>query len=129
MNGFDSKVTLLLALLWTGGVAAEECSTDLCWSAMPVVCISSEQGGGCEAELAIAWSSPEPVDLCLYLADELLTCWPSQQRGQWRASLQWPEQAMLSLRSAEHIVAYETLKTVSRQPKRRRRLVAPWSVF
>lgn len=129
MNGFDSKVMLLLALLWAGGVAAQECSTDLCWSAMPVVCISSEQGDVCEAELTITWRSPVPVDLCLYLADELLTCWPEQQHGQWRSPVQWPEQAMLSLRSAEHIVAYETLKTVSRQPKRRRRLVAPWSVF
>ncbi|MCH8536850.1 MAG: DUF3019 domain-containing protein [Alkalimonas sp.] len=120
---------IFLVLLWSGGLSADECSTELCWSVRPVVCISSEQGESCEAELAISWSSPVPVDLCLYLADELLTCWPEQLQGRWQTSLLWPEQAMLTLRSAEHTLAQETLKTVSRTPKRRRRLVAPWSVF
>jgi hypothetical protein len=129
MNGFESKVMLLLALLWAGGVSADECRTELCWSAMPVVCISSEQGATCEAELAVSWSNPVPIHLCLYLADEPLTCWPKQQYGQWSALIDWPDQAVLSLRSAEHILAYETLITVSRKPKKRRRLVAPWSVF
>lgn len=129
MNGFGSKVMIIVALLWPGAVSADECSTELCWSVRPVVCISAEQGERCEAELVITWISPVPVDLCLFLADELLTCWPEQLQGRWSSSLLWPDQAMLTLRRAEHILAQETLKTVSRTPKRRRRLVAPWSVF
>ncbi|MCC5827269.1 DUF3019 domain-containing protein [Alkalimonas sp.] len=128
MMGLVVKTAWML-LLPLAATPAEPCETDLCWSASPVLCIASVQGERCEAELKVVWSSPEPVDLCLYLADEALSCWQQQQQGQWSSHLIWPEQASLTLRDTDKVYLDEMLKTVSRQPKRRRRLVAPWSVF
>lgn len=128
MMGLLSKTAWML-LMPLSVNPAEQCTSGLCWSASPMVCIASAQGERCEADLHVVWSSPVPVDLCLYLADEALSCWQQQHQGQWASRLIWPEQAILSLRDAEQVFLDETLKTVSRQPKRRRRLVAPWSVF
>lgn len=128
MMGLFAKTAWML-LLPLAATPTEPCDTGLCWSASPMLCIASAQGERCEAELKVVWSSSEPIDLCLYLAEEALSCWQQQQQGQWSSRLIWPEQATLSLRDAEQVFLDETLITVSRQPKRRRRLVAPWSVF
>lgn len=128
MMEFVAKTAWML-LLPLAAMPAEPCATNLCWSASPVLCIASEQGGRCEAELNVVWTSSKPMDLCLYLAEEALNCWQQQQQGQWNSRLIWPEQASLTLRDTEQVYLDETLKTISRQPKRRRRLMAPWSLF
>ncbi len=128
MKGYLVKFAWML-LLPLAALAEEACRQAVCWSVTPVVCIANDSRGRCQGDLTVHWSSPDAVVLCLFLAEESLTCWPTQQQGSWQAPLSWPDEATLTLRAADQVLLEEELKTVRRTPYRRRRLVAPWSVL
>lgn len=124
----------MLGLLFAGKVLlvtaqSPECSAELCWSVSPAFCVAATTEQRCEAELRVSWSSKKAEDLCLYVADKQMQCWQRAQQGQWQQLLSWSTTAEVRLQSDRQVVLRKELIVLSRQPEKKRRLVAPWSVF
>ena len=121
-------ISLFSGSLW----AAEHtvpCNTAICWTVEPAVCVVDKQQNQCEMALSMSWQSQQPRDLCAFLDDKQLQCWQQQSQGSWQQSLQLKHNSLLQLREQQQPILEQTLTILSRQPERRRRLVAPWSVF
>ncbi len=124
----------MLGLLFAGNLllaAAQspECNAELCWSVSPAFCVAAKPEQDCSAELSVSWSSVKAEDLCLYFASQQMQCWQQAKQGQWQQLINWPEKTNLSLQNASQVLLQKELIVLSRQPEKRRRLVAPWSVF
>jgi hypothetical protein len=106
-----------------------ECRAELCWSVSPAFCVSATVEQNCEAELKVSWSSNKAENVCLYFAQEKMQCWQQAQQGQWQQLLSWPGKTEVRLQNDTQVLLQKELIVLSRQPEKRRRLVAPWSVF
>lgn len=126
-------LNFLAVLVFSSGVLAAEhtapCFAAVCWVVEPTVCIVDKQKSECEMALSLNWQSEQPRSLCAFLDDTQLQCWQQQQQGSWQQKLQLKRNSVLQLREAQQPVLEQSLTILSRQPDRRRRLVAPWSVF
>ncbi|MFC4653456.1 MULTISPECIES: DUF3019 domain-containing protein [Rheinheimera] len=120
---------ILTSQLWLAPAPQPECNQDLCWSVSPAFCISALPEQACEAQLSVQWQHSAALDLCLKLAQQELSCWQDARAGQWQQHIVWPENATLSLQQGGRVLLQKELVVLSRQPEKRRRLVAPWSVF
>jgi len=120
---------LLSSQLWLAPAPKPECKGELCWTVSPAFCISATPDQSCKAELSVLWSNDVQADLCLKLAQQELSCWQQQRSGYWQQQLEWPSRARLSLQQGDQVMLQKELIVLSRQPEKRRRLVAPWSVF
>lgn len=107
----------------------EQCTPQLCWQVEPTVCISDQTEGQCALQFNLRWSSQQPLSVCAELSDEPLQCWVGQTSGQltYQTVLAGPSQLQLSVDGETKLE--KQLSVLSRQPARRKRLVAPWSVF
>jgi hypothetical protein len=124
----------MLGLLFAGNMLlvtaqSPECSAELCWSVSPAFCVAATIEQRCEAELTVSWSSKTAEDLCLYVAEQQMQCWQKALQGQWRHVVSWSTTAEVSLQSNSQVLLRKELIVLSRQPEKKRRLVAPWSVF
>lgn len=127
------RLLLLTVLTGFSAVASasqpQACESGLCWTVSPVICVTQQAEQSCQTELYVSWQSAEPQNLCLYLAEQQLECWQQVRKGIWQQHTSW-QPASLSLRNAEQQTLLETeLHILSRQPARRRRIAAPWSIF
>lgn len=106
------------------------CPHAWCWQVTPTTCVVNQQGEHCRLELSLVWQSQELQNVCVYLDQQQLSCWSNQQQGQLQATLPLQGPALLQLRNHQsQVLLSQHLYVLSRQPERRRRLVAPWSVF
>ena len=124
----------MLGLLFAGNILLvtaqpPECSAELCWSVSPAFCVSATPDQKCEAQLSVSWSSIKAENVCLYFAQEKMQCWQQVQQGQWQQLLSWPGKTEVRLQNDTQVLLQKELIVLSRQPEKRRRLVAPWSVF
>ncbi len=126
-------LTFLAVLVFSSGILAAEhtapCLAAVCWVVEPTVCVVDKQQAQCEMALTLHWQSQQPRSLCAYLDETQLQCWHQQQQGSWQQTLQLKQNSVLQLREQQQLVLQQSLTILSRQPDRRRRLVAPWSVF
>ncbi len=120
-------------LVFSSGLNAAEhtapCLDAVCWVVEPTVCVVDKQPAQCTMAITLHWQSQQPRSLCAFLDDTQLQCWQQQQQGRWQQSLELKQNSVLQLREQQHLVLEQSLTILSRQPERRRRLVAPWSVF
>ncbi len=124
----------MLGLLFAGNMLLvnaqpPECRAELCWSVSPAFCVSATPEQSCEAELKVSWNSSKAEDLCLYFAQQQMRCWRQEQQGQWQQLLSWSGATEVRLQNDTQVLLHKELMVLSRQPEKRRRLVAPWSVF
>lgn len=124
----------MLGLLFAGNILlvtaqTPECRAELCWSVSPAFCVSATPDQQCEAQLNVSWSSNKAENVCLYFAQEKMQCWQQAQQGQWQQLLSWPGKTEVRLQNDTQVLLQKELIVLSRQPEKRRRLVAPWSVF
>lgn len=124
----------MLGLLFAGNMLLvnaqpPECRAELCWSVSPAFCVSATVEQSCEAQLTISWTSKKAQDLCVYLAQQQMQCWQQAQQGHWQQMLSWSGKAEVRLQNDSEVLLQKELIVLSRQPEKRRRLVAPWSVF
>lgn len=124
----------MLGLLFAGNmllVTAQnpECRAELCWSVSPAFCVSATPEQNCEAQLKVSWTSNKAENLCLYFAQQQVQCWQQARQGEWQQLLSWPGKTEVRLQNDYHVLLRKELIVLSRQPEKRRRLVAPWSVF
>ncbi len=130
MQGF--KFFALISV-WIGSTTlyAAPCNQVLCIEVQPSVCIVSEKGQkDCPLDFQLKWQSNTPQDLCVYAGQQKLQCWLQQTHGQGQHQLVLDAPLSLEFRDAQQqLLAQQSLTILSRQPERRRRLVAPWSVF
>lgn len=118
-----------LMLACTVQAASSQCAGDVCWTVTPLVCVTAEQEQQCHTDITVNWSSDRATDLCLVLAGQTQLCWQQATAGQWHKALNW-QGSVLSLQNMEQQVVLQTqLSVLSRQPARRRRVAAPWSIF
>lgn len=114
----------------TRPAASSPCQQSLCWQVTPQVCLVDKQQQLCQLELSLSWQSHLQQSLCVYLDQQQLSCWSNQQQGQYHATVSLAGSALLQLRNLnQQVLLSQPLNVLSRQPERRRRLVAPWSVF
>ncbi len=106
-----------------------ECNAQLCWSVSPAFCVATTSQQECEARLTVSWSSSKAESLCLHVAQQQMQCWQQATQGQWQQELSWPGKAEVTLQNEHQVLLRKELMVLSRQPEKRRRLVAPWSVF
>jgi len=106
-----------------------ECRAELCWSVSPAFCVSATPDQNCEAQLSVSWTSTKAENLCLYFAQQQMQCWQQVRQGQWQQLLSWPGKTEVRLEYDNQVLLRKELIVLSRQPEKRRRLVAPWSVF
>lgn len=122
-----------LTLLWSGLSQAAPtdtaCDRTLCWQVQPVVCIANQTADSCQLDFQLSWQHPQPISVCAELAGQSLHCWQQQTSGQlqYQAQLRGPDQLHLMVDGKPRLT--RKLSVLSRQPDRKRRLVAPWSVF
>lgn len=107
----------------------QHCSNQLCWQIEPTVCIADQSTDSCKLDFQLSWQSATPVSVCAELAGQSLHCWQQQASGQLRHQTELEGPILLSLHSDGKTVLTQELSVLSRQPNRRKRLVAPWSVF
>ena len=124
----------MLGLLFAGNmllVTAQnpECRAELCWSVSPAFCVSATPEQVCETQLNVSWSSSKVENLCLYFAQQQMQCWQQGQQGQWQQLVSWSGKTDVRLQNDTDVLLQKELIVLSRQPEKRRRLVAPWSVF
>ena len=123
--------TVGLLLVVSGGAVAQndQCTPQLCWQVEPTVCISDQTNGQCDLTFNLRWNSQQPLSVCAELSDEPLYCWVGQTSGQLthQTLIAGPQQLQLSVDGETKLA--KQLSVLSRQPARRKRLVAPWSVF
>jgi hypothetical protein len=130
MHGRTLVVISILSLLAGAVNAAPLCDKTVCWQVAPTVCLVDQQQRPCQLVLSLQWQSTLPQSVCIYLDGQKLDCWLAASEGQWRQQLQLTGPARLELRSQQQqVLLQQQLTVLSRQPERRRRLVAPWSVF
>jgi hypothetical protein len=106
-----------------------ECRAELCWSVSPAFCVSATPDQNCEAQLSVSWTSNKAENLCLYFAEQQMQCWQHARQGEWQQLLSWPGKTEVRLQDDNLVLLRKELIVLSRQPEKRRRLVAPWSVF
>ncbi len=130
MQGFR-LIVLIGVLLGSTTLWAAPCSKTLCIDVQPSVCLVGEKGQkSCQLDLTLSWQSEQPRDLCVYAGRTQLQCWQQQRSGQSQHQLALDAPISLEFRDAQQqLLAQQSLTILSRQPERRRRLVAPWSVF
>lgn len=124
----------MLGLLFAGNMMlvtaqSPECKAELCWSVSPAFCVSATPDQNCEARLSVHWTSNKAENLCLYFAEQQMQCWQQARQGEWQQLLSWPGKTEVRLQHDNHVLLQKELIVLSRQPEKRRRLVAPWSVF
>lgn len=130
MQGRTRFVVMLFSLWCFAAQAASACTQMLCWQVAPTVCLLDQQQNSCLLPLQLDWQSAQPLSACAYLDNLQLKCWSASQQGQLQQQLPLTGPAHLELRDMQQQVLLQQQVTVlSRQPERRRRLVAPWSVF
>ncbi|MCT6698123.1 DUF3019 domain-containing protein [Rheinheimera sp. 4Y26] len=130
MQGRTTVVVILLSLCSFAAQAASPCAQRLCWQVAPTVCLLDQQQNSCQLPLQLDWQSAEPLSACAYLNERKLQCWSASQQGQLQQQLPLTGPANLELRNMQQqVLLQQQLTVLSRQPERRRRLVAPWSVF
>ena len=130
MHGCTLVVILILGLLAGTVNAATPCDNSVCWQVAPTVCLVDQQQRPCQLSLSLQWQSKQAQSLCVYLDEQQLDCWSSVNQGHWQQQLQLTGPARLELRNQQQqVLLQQQLTVLSRQPERRRRLVAPWSVF
>lgn len=130
MHGRNLVVISILSLLAGAVNAATPCDKKICWQVAPTVCLVDQQQRPCQLDLNLQWQSALPQSVCAYLDEQQLACWNTVQQGQWQQQLQLTGPARLELRNhQQQVLLQQQLTVLSRQPERRRRLVAPWSVF
>jgi hypothetical protein len=122
------------SLPWAESVATAAsprvCQQPLCWQVTPQVCLVDRHQQLCQLELSLSWQSQQQQSLCVYLDQQQLSCWLTQQQGQYKTKVGLAGPAILQLRDLnQQVLLSQHLNVLSRQPERRRRLVAPWSVF
>ncbi len=123
---------VFIGLLIISGAAIaqnEQCTPQLCWQVEPTVCVSDQTEGQCALTFNLRWNSQRPLSVCAELSDEPLQCWVGQTSGQLshQTVLAGPLELQLSVDGETKLA--KQLSVLSRQPARRKRLVAPWSVF
>lgn len=127
------RLILFVVLVWSGGTFAAErtapCLAEVCWKVEPTVCIVDKQQTQCKMALSLSWESQQSRSFCAYLDNTQLQCWHQQQQGVWQQSVLLQQNSLLQLREQQTLILEQSLTILSRQPERRRRLVAPWSVF
>lgn len=109
--------------------AQSHCNSQLCWQIEPTVCIAEQSSDSCKLDFQLSWHSSTPVSVCAELAGQSLHCWQQQASGRLRHQTELDGPTLLSLHSDGKQVLTQELSVLSRQPNRRKRLVAPWSVF
>lgn len=124
----------MLGLLFAGNMLlvnaqTPECRAELCWSVSPAFCVSATPEQSCEAQLTVNWNSSKAQDLCLYFSQKQMRCWQQAHQGQWQQLLSWSGKTEVRLENDTQVLLQKELIVLSRQPEKRRRLVAPWSVF
>jgi hypothetical protein len=130
MHGCKLVVISILSLLAGALNAATPCDKAVCWQVAPTVCLVDQQQRPCQLEISMHWQSQVPQSVCVYLDDQQLDCWTTVNQGKWQQQLQLTGPARLELRNQQQqVLLQQQLTVLSRQPERRRRLVAPWSVF
>ncbi len=120
---------LLVHTVAQAAPADAQCDQTLCWQIAPVVCIANQKSDSCQLDFRLSWQHPEPISLCAELEGLSLHCWQQQTSGELSYQAQIEGSALLLLRSDGQPRLSRELSVLSRQPARKRRLVAPWSVF
>jgi hypothetical protein len=122
-------LTLFCGCMVHAAPADTQCDQALCWQVQPVVCIANQTADRCQLDFQLSWQHPQPISVCAALAGESLHCWQQQTSGQllYQAQLDGPSQLNLMVDGKPRLT--RQLSVLSRQPERKRRLVAPWSVF
>ena len=130
MHGRTFFFWMLISLSSFGAEATPACSQNICWQVAPSVCLQDKQQNECQLPLQLSWQSQSPLSLCAYLDEQELACWSAKQQGTLQQALTLEGPASLELRDVQQqVLLQQQLTVLSRQPERRRRLVAPWSVF
>ncbi len=130
MHGCTLVLISILSLLTAAVNAATPCHNMVCWQVAPTVCLVEQQQHPCQLALSLQWQSNLPQSVCAYLDEQQLKCWHSAHEGSWHQQLHLTGPARLELRNQQQqVLLQQPLTVLSRQPERRRRLVAPWSVF
>lgn len=106
-----------------------QCTSQLCWQIEPTVCVSDNSASPCPLTFSLHWQSKLPAAVCAELAGESLKCWTNQSAGELTHQTLLTEPLLLQLSINGEIQLRQQLSLLSRQPARRKRLVAPWSVF
>ena len=122
-------LTLLVHTVAQAAPADAQCDQTLCWQIAPVVCVANQKSDSCQLDFRLSWQHPEPISLCAELKGLPLHCWQQQTSGELSYQAQIEGSALLLLRSDGQPRLSRELSVLSRQPARKRRLVAPWSVF
>lgn len=121
---------LLLGMTMAQAKAADaQCDRLLCWQIAPVVCVADQTAGSCQLDFRLSWQHPEPISLCAALDGKSLQCWQQQTSGELSYQANLDGHMVIDLRDGADIRLSRELSVLSRQPARKRRLVAPWSVF
>jgi len=126
------RFTVVVFLLMTSCCAVaqnEQCTAQLCWQVEPTVCVSDQTERQCALTFNLRWTSQQPLSVCAELSDEPLQCWVGQTSGQLSHQTLLAGPLQLQLRVDGETKLAKQLSVLSRQPARRKRLVAPWSVF
>ena len=75
-------------------------------------------------------TQPAPAPRLIVAAPEQVADrWQQARQGQWQQLLSWPGKTEVRLQNDTRVLLQKELIVLSRQPEKRRRLVAPWSVF
>lgn len=122
-------VIVLLTLSCCAVAQNEQCTPELCWQVEPTVCISDQTEGPCALTFNLRWQSQQPLSVCAELSEQPLQCWVSQTSGQLTHQTVLAGASQLQLSVDGETKLAKQLSVLSRQPARRKRLVAPWSVF
>lgn len=106
-----------------------QCDQALCWQVAPVVCVADQKSDSCQLDFQLSWQHPEPISLCAEWKGQSFYCWQQQTSGQLQYQLELDGPGELQLQVNGQARLTRQLSVLSRQPSRKRRLVAPWSVF
>ncbi len=130
MHGRTFFIWMIISFSCFAAKAASPCGQNICWQVAPSVCLQDQQQKNCQLPLQLHWQSQSPLSLCAYLDEQELACWSAKKQGALQQALTLDGPANLELRDVrQQVLLQQQLTVLSRQPERRRRLVAPWSVF
>lgn len=117
---------ITLALFSQNLVAQEEAS----WKVLPKVCLVDSFSQQCKMQLSISLSAISSDDYCIFQDQNLLGCWPAKQQ-QMTLEIIFVQETVLSLRNKKGVTLLEQTLLVKarREPKLRRRIKQPWSLF
>lgn len=142
LAGLAGRAWRFLALavgLLAGQVFATEpaaLASDWQLTLTPQHCVTLEQGRLCYADIRVSWQllsaavphqAAQPAQLCLYLAQQRLRCWPYQTQGQWQFEFAAAQSQQLDLRVAGQLVASRTIQVSWVQQKSRHK--RQWRLF